>query len=95
MNDEKTPLTPKQRQALKQQAHHLQPTVTIGQNGLTESVIQEADASLKAHELIKIRMLGDDRALREAAYHTLCERLDAHPVQHIGKLIIIWRPNEE
>lgn len=94
MTDEKTPLTPKERQALKQQAHHIQPTVTIGQHGLTEAVIQETDASLKAHELIKVRMLGDDRAAREEIYQALCDKLDAHPVQHIGKLMIIWRKNE-
>ncbi len=89
------PLTPKQRQALKQQAHHLQPTVMIGQNGLTDAIIQEADQNLTAHELIKVRILGEDRALREEIYQTLCTTLNAHPVQHIGKLLIIWRPNEK
>ena len=94
MSNTKTPLTPKERQALKQQAHHLNPTVMVGQSGLTDAIIQEADSSLTAHELIKIRVLGDDREEREAIYQTLCEKLDAHPVQHIGKLLVIWRPNE-
>ena len=90
-----TPLTPKQRQALKQQAHHIQPTVMIGQHGLTDAIIQETERSLLAHELIKIRILGEDRALREEICQTLCTTLNAHLVQHIGKLLIVWRANEE
>ena len=54
----------KQLLELKARAHHLNPVVMIGQQGLTESVIKETDAALTAHELIKVRVLGDDRAER-------------------------------
>jgi len=50
------------------------------------------DAALNAHGLIKIRVLGDDRAQREAMYQSLADELDAAPIQHIGKLLVLWRP---
>jgi putative YhbY family RNA-binding protein len=86
------PLTAAQRKSLKARAHALQPVVLIGGNGLTEAVLKEIDASLKAHELIKVRVYGDDRSVREGYLNALCERLGAAPVQHIGKLLVLWRP---
>lgn len=88
-------LTPSQRRALRADAHHLSPVVSIGQDGLTEAVIREADAALKAHGLIKARLFCDDRSQREAMLETLCGRLDAAPVQHIGKLLVLWRPKPD
>lgn len=88
-------LTPEQRKFLKAQGHALKPVVMIGHAGLTEAVAQEADRALKAHELIKVRVLGDDREAREAWFAALCEALDAAPVQHIGKLLLLYRPAEK
>ena len=88
-------LNTKEILALKAQAHHLHPVVMIGQHGLTESVIKETDAALTAHELIKIRILGDDREERVAISNTLCEAIGAQLIQHIGKLLVIWRKNLE
>lgn len=88
-------LTPSQRRALRADAHHLSPVVSIGNDGLTEAVIRETDAALKAHGLIKSRLFCDDRAQREAMLQTLCDRLDAAPVQHIGKLLVLWRPKPD
>lgn len=92
---DKRTLTPKQRQALKAQAHALKPVVMIGQNGLTDAVVREADMALKAHELIKIRVRNDDRDEREQFAQIFCERLNAQLVAHSGKLIILWRKNED
>lgn len=64
----------------------------IGGDGLTPAVIKETDAALNAHGLIKIRVHGDDRAAREAIYQQLADELNAAPVQHIGKLLVLWRP---
>ena len=88
-------LSPVQRQSLKGLAHGLNPTVIIGDAGLTPAVLKEIDRSLSSHELIKVRMTGDDRAARIAAYDTICNELHAAPVQHIGKLLVIFRPTEE
>lgn len=88
-------LTPAERSALRADAHALNPVVIVGEAGLTPSVIKEIDASLNAHGLIKIRVFGDDREARIAMYETICSELDAAPVQHIGKLLVIYRPKKE
>ena len=80
---------------LKARAHHLNPVVMVGQKGLTESVIAETDTALRAHELIKIRVLGDDRAEREEIGNALCAATDAQLVQHIGKLLVLYRERTE
>jgi len=85
-------LTPAQRKVHRADAHHLDPVVMIGNDGLTAAVVKEADAALKAHGLIKIRVLGDDRAAREEIYMQLADQLNAAPIQHIGKLLVLWRP---
>ncbi len=85
--------TPGERASLKAQAHALKPVVMIGPEGLTDAVIHEIDLNLKAHTLIKIRMFENIRTQREETYQAICARLGAHPIQHIGKLFVIWRPD--
>ncbi len=85
-------LTVQQRKVHRADAHHLDPVVMIGNDGLTPSVRKEIDAALNAHGLLKIRVLGDDRPAREAMYQSLAEDLGAAPIQHIGKLLVLWRP---
>jgi len=67
----------------------------IGAQGLSEAVIKETERALAAHELIKIRVLGDEREAREAYLAQLCETLNAAPVLHIGKLLLIYRPAQK
>ena len=67
----------------------------IGGDGLTAAVQKEVDAALKAHGLIKVRVFSDDRAARELMLKTLADELDAAPIQHIGKLLVLWRPMPE
>ncbi|HET8745059.1 MAG TPA: YhbY family RNA-binding protein [Ramlibacter sp.] len=81
-----------ERKAHRAEAHHLDPVVMIGNEGLTPAVVKETDAALSAHGLIKVRVLGDDREEREAIYRQLAEQLNAAPIQHIGKLLVLWRP---
>jgi RNA-binding protein len=81
-----------ERKAHRAEAHHLDPVVMIGNDGLTAAVKKETDAALSAHGLIKVRVLGDDRDKREAVYQQLCDELGAAPIQHIGKLLVLWRP---
>lgn len=87
----KITLSPIERRALKAQAHALTPVVMIGDQGLTPAVILEIERNLKAHELIKIRASTDDREARESWLHEICLALHAAPVQHIGKMLIVWR----
>ena len=85
-------LTAIERRALRAKAHHLHPVVSVGQHGLTAAVLHEIDVNLIAHELIKVRVFSDDRDEREALLQSVCAELDAAPVQHIGKLLVVWRP---
>ena len=88
-------LTVAQRKQHRADAHHIDPVVAIGNGGLTPAVLREADAALNAHGLIKIRVHGDDRTAREALYQQLADELNAAPIQHIGKLLLLWRPQPE
>ncbi len=88
-------LTTAERRAFRADAHHLDPVVMIGGDGLTPAVTKETDNALKAHGLIKVRVLGDDRAKREEVFAQLCDELNAAPIQHIGKLLVLWRPIPE
>ena len=88
-------LTPAQRRAHRADAHHLSPVVLVGGDGLTPNVRKEIDAALNAHGLIKVRVFSDDRAARELMYQELAADLNAAPVQHIGKLLVLWRPQPD
>ncbi|KUZ14450.1 MULTISPECIES: YhbY family RNA-binding protein [Burkholderia] len=85
-------LSPAERSALRSQAHALKPVVLIGAEGLTDAVLKEIKVHLAAHQLIKIRVFGDERDERVAIYDEICDRLNAAPIQHIGKLLVIWKP---
>ncbi|HXE21883.1 MAG TPA: YhbY family RNA-binding protein, partial [Rhodoferax sp.] len=69
--------------------------VMVGAGGLTAAVKKETDAALNAHGLIKVRVFSDDRAARSEIYQTLADELGAAPIQHIGKLLVLWRPQPE
>jgi len=85
-------LTPAERKDQRALAHHLDPVVFVGGDGLTPAVTAEVDRALDAHGLIKVRVFSDDRTAREAMLASLCDTLRAAPIQHIGKLLVLWRP---
>ena len=89
------PLTTGERRALKARAHALDPVVRIGNDGLTAAVLKEIDRALDAHELIKVRMSGEDRDVRSDTLRRVCEDLNATAVQHIGKILVIYRQRPE
>ena len=84
-------MTPAERKLLKARAHSLEPVVIIGGKGLTDEVVKEVDRALAAHELIKVRAALERKA-REQALRTLCEKTGAEAVQHIGKVLVLFRP---
>ena len=88
-------LTVSERLTPKVRAHPLKPTVMIGNAGLTESVLKEIAQTLKIHELIKIRVMNDEREQREAILEAICTQLNAAPVQHIGKILVVYQPNPD
>ncbi len=88
-------LTVLQRKNLKARAHPLQPTVIIGNAGLTSAVLDEISRSLKSHELIKIRVMSGEREARAVMLLEICEKLNAAPVQHIGKILVVYQPQQD
>ncbi len=85
----------KYRQQLKAQAHSLKPIVTIGNHGLTEAVQLEIERALVDHELIKIRIQGNDRVLRRQMIDEICQTRQAELVQSIGHICAIYRKNPD
>jgi RNA-binding protein len=88
-------LNSKQISHLRALSHGLSAVVMIGNNGLTEKVLHEIDVGLKAHELIKIKVHGDDRALRIKMLEEICEKASAVAVHHIGRQLVIYRKSEK
>ncbi|MCC7547676.1 MAG: YhbY family RNA-binding protein [Burkholderiales bacterium] len=88
-------LTPAQLKTLKARAHPLHPVVTIGDKGLTTAVLREIDVNLRSHELIKVKAATDDRQARADLLVRICAELGGQPVQHIGKILVVFRPRPE
>lgn len=83
------------RLSLKKQAHHLKPIVQSGAAGLSEAVLAEMDRALTDHELVKVKLVADDKASFKADVEQACEALDAVCVQQIGRTATLYRPNPE
>jgi len=88
-------LTSTQRRALRARAHGLNPVVMIGDAGLSTAVLNEINKNLNSHELIKIRVFADEHATRDRWLNEICTTLHAAPVQHIGKILVVYRPVPE
>lgn len=80
-----------ERKRLRQIGHALQPVVMIGSQGLTDNVVEETLRALNDHELIKVKVAGEDRDLRQQLSLELVERTQAHNVQQIGKIILLYK----
>jgi RNA-binding protein len=89
------PLTPSQTRYLRGLAHPLKPVLLLGGKGVTAGVLKELDHALDDHELIKVKLVGDDRAGRAAVLAQLVESSGAETVQTIGHIAVLYRRNEE
>jgi len=88
-------LTQAQKRHLRALAHHRKVIVIIGAAGITDALIEELDAALARHELVKVRVNAPDRGAREAMIMTLLERTSAELVQTIGHIATLYRPAEQ
>lgn len=79
------------RKDLKRKAYSLKPVIMIGQNGLTDAVINEIDVALNAHELIKIRSKGHDKSDRKQQCLIIEDKLNANIIQQIGFVTVLYR----
>ncbi|MCI7353198.1 MAG: ribosome assembly RNA-binding protein YhbY [[Actinobacillus] rossii] len=88
-------LSTKQKQYLKGLAHHLNPVVMLGGNGLTEGVLAEIDNALSHHELIKVKVAGADRETKQLIIDAIVRETKAEAVQTIGHIVVLYRESEE
>jgi RNA-binding protein len=88
-------LTEKQRRHLKGLAHPLKPVILMGNAGLTNAVVEETARALSDHELIKVRLPGQDREARDAALAQLAERTASTMVTRIGHVAVLYKPHPE
>ncbi|MBS9422846.1 ribosome assembly RNA-binding protein YhbY [Photorhabdus caribbeanensis] len=88
-------LNKKQVQHLRSLAHPLKPVVMIGNNGLTEGVLAEIEQTLSHHELIKVKIAGEDRETKNLIANAIVRETGAYNVQIIGKTLVLYRQSEE
>jgi RNA-binding protein len=84
-----------QRKHLKRLAHHRRAIVQTGANGLTDAVLTEVDRGLHDHELIKVRLVANDREERGAMIAEIRERTGAILVQRIGHVAVLYRAHPD
>ena len=90
-----TVLTATQTRFLRGQAHDLKAVLQVGGKGVTDALVAEIDGALEHHELIKVKVAGEDRDARDAMIGQIAERTGAALVQRIGHTAILYRPNPE
>lgn len=88
-------LSDKQRKHLRGLGHSLKPIVLLGQAGLTQAVVAEATRALEDHELVKVRVTGMDRNVRDDTIASLASRTNSELVGRIGHTALLYRPNKE
>ena len=84
-------LTGKQRSYLRALAHPLKPVVQIGHGGLTDAVLAAIEAALLIHELIKVRVTGNDEMSASELAPEVEQRTRASVAQVIGKTLVVYR----
>ena len=87
------PLSNAQKKALRRLGHELTPLVTIGKEGLTDSVIEAIDAVLTSFELVKVKLLNTTPLDKKSAAAVIPERTESTLVQLIGKTLLLYRAN--
>ncbi len=84
-------LSIQERKRLRRIGHALNPVVMLGEQGLSLGVLEEAKRALADHELIKVKIGGEDRESRQVLIEELALQLQAEVVQKIGKVILLFK----
>lgn len=88
-------LTPEQKKRFRTIGHQLSPIVTVAEKGLTDTVSAEIERALNDHELIKVKVISEDRSKKSALIESLCKSTGAELVQQIGHIALILRKAKE
>lgn len=67
----------------------------LGNNGLTEGVLAEIDNALEHHELIKVKIAGADREMKQLIIEAIVRESGASAVQTIGHILVLYRPAKD
>lgn len=89
------PLTNEEKKRFRQIGHDLKPVVMVGQNGVTENVLEEVDSFLEKHELIKVKFLTESREQKKAEIEAIVKKSKSQLVQQIGKIALLYRLSKE
>jgi RNA-binding protein len=88
-------LSTQERKRLRRIGHQLNPVVMLGNHGLSDGVIEELHRALADHELIKIKVAGEDRELRQTLIDSVVSVSGAEVVQQVGKIILMYKKAEK
>ena len=88
-------LTGKQRRHLRALGQRLTATLHVGHDGVSDAVVQQADAQLEVHELIKVRVGDGAPEDHHATAEALAQRTRAHLAQVIGRTALLYRQRIE
>ncbi|AXY43296.1 MULTISPECIES: ribosome assembly RNA-binding protein YhbY [Halomonadaceae] len=88
-------LSQAQKKAFRSIGHHLNPVVTVSENGVSEGVLAELDRALADHELIKVKLALAERDDRAAMLEELLAASGAERVQTIGKMALLYRKSPQ
>ena len=79
---------------LRRLGHNLKPVVTVAGNGLSETVNAEIERALTDHELIKVKLVADDRDSKKALTEAICADHKAELVQSVGHVLLLFRKSK-
>lgn len=88
-------LSEHQKKYLRGLGHQLKPVISVGDSGLTKSLLTEFKSTLDHHELMKVKVRVGDRAARDEIIGQLCSDFGAVLVQRIGNVALLYRANPQ
>ncbi len=88
-------LSEPQKKFLRGRGHSLKPVLTVGDAGLSESLLKEFDSTIRHHELIKVRVRAPQRSERDKLIDDLCVRGPAFLISRIGNVALLYRFNTD
>ena len=89
------PLTEQQKKRLRGLGHKLKPVITVGNAGLSNSLLKEFESSLEHHELIKVKTSAANRDERDTAIRALSEYSGAQLIQRVGNIGLLFRKRKK
>ncbi len=84
-----------QKKYLRGLGHKLKPVITVGDNGLSETLLAEYESTLAHHELIKVKVRVGDRGARDEIIRALSDGGCAELIQRVGNVALLYRENPE